>query len=163
MLRNKHGQMTTGGIVMLAMAIIIGSVLAVAVATEQATLTTTREIALYDFTDSAVNGTYNLVGQAVSNFVASNATAAGTVIGAGNYTINNYQNVDGEYTATITVNVPTATADEFGWNWIVNYTYEPTGYNQDAASRGIARLPLLFFILAILAAAVIGIRSWITR
>ena len=160
---NIKAQLNTGGIVLLAITLIIGAVFAIEIATQQSVMTTTRTVVNGTF-DASANGTFvpNSGAQAITGFTATNGTNVGIVIGAGNYTITNHQNVDDSYVATILVDVPTATADEFAHTWYVSYTYEPQGYNEDTAARTIVGLPLLFFILALMAAALIGLRSWIT-
>lgn len=161
---NNRGQLTMGGIVVLAMALILGGVFAVAIADNQAVLTTTRDVV--NVSQTSTTGNYSLLGQATSNFVAFNSTNAtgaageGVQIGAGNYSTTNYVNINQVMTSRVGVN---ATTEFSNANWLVSYTYEPLGYNTDASSRTVAALPLLFFTIIVLLVAFGGIKEWLGK
>lgn len=153
---NNKGAMSIGTIVILAVTIILGAVFANSIADSQSTLTTTVTIANQTISGSN-STTTNLDGQAISDVVVYNGTA---LVPSTNYTVSDLQSVNGQYRATFTPN--SAPAHDFeGYNWNISGTLEPIGYNQDAGSRGIGGLPLLFFVLGVLATAFLGVKDWI--
>lgn len=127
--------------------IIVGVVLFQSSAQEVGKITTTESIVNQTLTATA-SSTQNLNGQAVIG-TATVTNTSGTAINTGLYTISNNQVVNGELTATITIN---ATGDEVGNEWYLSYDYEPLGYIS-GASRSIALLIPIFFALALLLVA----------
>ena len=149
---------TVGLIITLFILVILGTVFAVAIANEAAVLSETQSVVNQTITMPNNGTSINLNGQALQgNLVLLNATSNAT-IPASNYTVSNYQIVDGVITATLTNN-------DAVWNGAsvkATYTYEPYGYNTSSGSRGVARMILLFFVLGIMAWAYAysGIKDW---
>lgn len=156
---NNRGELTVGSVVILAVALILGAVFAGAIADEQAKLTETRDTTNDTITAAAENQTVELDGQAVVGSVTVTNTTSDDV--SDQFTVlNNQINDNGDLTAQLETD---AGANEAGNSVNTTYTYEPLGYNSETSARTVATLPLLFFVLAVLGVAVLGIREWINR
>lgn len=156
---NKKGQLSLGGVVLLAFVLILGAIFIGAIANETSPLTTTQSETNDTVTFPNNGSTLTLNGQALVGSLVAHNTTDGAVIPATNYTTTDLVQVGGEYRLVLTNN------DE-AWNGLdvnLSYTYEPVGYNRDSGARGVAPLPLLFFAFALFAAAAFGVREWINQ
>ena len=139
-----------GLIVMVFITVIVGVLLFQVVSQEVGTATSTDAVVNETLTSTA-SSVNNLLGQAVDGSVTVvNATGGGIILST-LYTVADNQIVDGDLTATFTVN---ATGEDVGEVWHLSYTYEPDGY-LSGASGSLALLIPIFFALAILLVAMI--------
>ena len=99
--------------------------------------------------------TITLVGRSVSDVIVQNTTTKTLKFAAGNWTIaNNVILSDGTLGAKLTVN---SDQDDWGSNATaknITYMYQPLGYVDDAASRSIVDLIVIFAALAIVVFAI---------
>jgi len=146
MMKNNKGQMMVGGLIMIAIAAIVGVILLVGSAQNVGEATNTVSVVNLTIAVPANGGVYNFTDyRAVSSgFVAINGTG-GETIGSGNYTIADNQVVDGDLAATLTVD----DAEYQSINWNVSFTGQPTGYIDNAGGRAIAKIIIIFFALSI--------------
>lgn len=155
---NIKGQLGVGTIIVTAIALIAGVIFFQSIAQQVGSSTSTVAVA-NETLDSVVNGTsqYLTNYRALSDVVILNATDPSgftpnaTVIGSGNYTVTN--NVIDPTTGGLSVQItPDATA---GWTsaWQVSGTGQKPDYIADAGGRSMASLIVIFFALALVAAA----------
>lgn len=146
---NKKGSaVNIGGIILLFVGIIVALTLFVASSQQ-----ITNVVDLSVVTNSTITFPTNttaiaLNGQAVSNFVALNATS-GTVVPSTNYTITNYAISS---TGTLQSTIVGVGANPYAGKSVnVSYTYEPLGYAKESATRTITELIVILSALAIAA------------
>jgi hypothetical protein len=129
---NNKGQMNQiGGLILLAITLIVGAILLVGAAQNTGTVTKTESLANYSLT-KVVNGTsqYITTYKAISSVVVINETN-GVVIGAGNYTITNYV----PYNGGVAIKIEPAAAVAWQTAWKVSGTVEPLTYATDGGAR----------------------------
>jgi hypothetical protein len=114
-------------------------------------LTNTVTASNITFTAPAAAGTTTLLGQAASSVVVTNATG-GETVPATNYTISNYQVVNGDLRAVYTQNAGPYASKSLN----ISYVYEPTGYPRDTGSRAVIQLVLIMAALMIAVVAIKG-------
>jgi hypothetical protein len=149
---NNKGQMNMiGGLVMLAIAIIVGTILLQGSAQNIGGVVNTVTVANISLGAKVVNQTAQYITgyKALSNVVVINETN-GVVIGAGNYTLTNNVVYNGQETVKI---VPDTTA-EFKSIWKVSGTGQPLTYASDGGSRSVTSLIVVLMALALASVAV---------
>lgn len=136
-----------GLLIAIAVVAIVAVVLMTASAQNLEVVRNTHDVA--NATQANANATYNFSGcQAISSVVAYNSTDD-VIIGSGNYTVTNYQVVNGEVVAQLEVGAEIEwQGDAPAGNWNLSYTCEPYGY-ADSGGRTIAGLIIIFGMLAI--------------
>lgn len=158
---NNKGEVDVGQMFLLAVGLILVAVFAVSIATQQSPLTTTQSVSNQTVTFPSVNSTLTLNGQAVVGSVVATNASGGELISSGNYSTTDFVQVGGQYRTILTLlDAGVAYAGE---SVNLSYAYEPVGYNQDSGSRGIAGLPLLFWVIGGLAFAFLGVKEWIEK
>ena len=154
---NKSAQLGLGAVMLMFIGIIVGIALIGSVADNQATLTNLQSVTNQTVTFPENGSTLTLNGQALEGSITAVNASDGTAIGAGNFSTANFVSSGTGYALVLTV-----LDEEYAESSVnLSYSYQPVGYNPDSGSRGIARLPLLFFAFIILAGAVVGIREWL--
>lgn len=144
-MNSKGESLTVGTFVLLAVAVIVALTLLTGgisqgVSTLSNTVTVTDQaVAL----PAALNTAVTLKGQAVSGVVLTNTS--GFVISSGNYTVSNRVLSNGALIATIDLDV----AGYNGTNALIDYVYEPFGYDTNGGGRVIAGLIIIFAALAV--------------
>lgn len=157
---NKKGEITTGYIIVLAIALIFGLVMIVPIGQNTGTLTNIGNSSNVSFTMPANGTTADLVacGQLntsnvevynVTRLVASNVTTA-------NYTITQAAGTTGYITTRITCNQLGGANYFCGYSALATCQFEPFGYNHDASSRSIAGLILIMVCIVLIA---VGLRK----
>ncbi len=153
---NNKGQGQVGMFIMVAIAVIVGTILLVASAQEVGKSTDTIAVVNYSL-DGVTNGTQINITEYkfISGVTVINETH-GNAIGAGNYTITNnvIDPVSGDLKVTID---PTVSDPEDGWNWKASFTAQPLGYITDSGGRSIAGLIIIFFALLVAIIALIPV------
>jgi len=150
----RKGQVEIGGLIILAVAIIIGLVMITdGISEPVAAITQTVNIVNTTYTAPAAAGSsINLVGQAYTSVIVTNATS-GTLIPATNYTITNRVVRDGGLVTTLTANA----GNSLGWHGKginISATVEPFGYDTNGGSRAITSLIVIFAAIALVVTAV---------
>lgn len=150
---NKLGQVNVGGLIAIAVTIIVGAVLLVAVAGQVGTTSNTITDTNASFTAPAVSEVIDLTGmELIGTPVVINATG-GETISSGNYTI------DEGVSATTSVKTirytSTATSEYAEQPIFITYTYGADGYIADASARSIVSLILIFMALGIAMVALV--------
>lgn len=138
-----------GGLVMLAMAIIVGAILLQGSAQNINDVVNKVSVANQSF-GVATNGTavtYNY--KTLSDVVIVNYSN-GAVVPSNNYTVSNGVVSNGAVVSTIT---PNASAAYRGYSWNVTYTAEPVAYG-DSGSRAMTNLIVILMGLALAAVAI---------
>lgn len=155
---NKKGieNIGIGGIIIVAVAILVGLVILQQSATNVAVLTNevTNINQTIAFPSNVTTSFTALSGQAARNVIVTNATN-GAIVASANYTIQNYVvNTQGALEARIRGNsVP---GDRYnGQNVNITYTYEPYGYDTNGGGRAIAGLIIIFFAIGIAITALV--------
>jgi hypothetical protein len=151
---NKKAQVQIGALITLAIALIVGLVLiADGISEPIAAVTQTTTVSNVTYTAPAAAGSsINLVGQAYTNVIVTNATS-GTLIPASNYTITNRVVNNGMLVTTLTANA----GNSLGWHGKginVSATVEPFGYDTNSGNRAIISLILVLAAIALVAASV---------
>ncbi len=146
---NKKGQIGIGTIILAFTIIIVGVALFVVVAQQTGEITSTIELENQSLVTVAVNDTPYVITncRVISGAVFFNET--GDVAITGTATIANNVVTNGALTVTVTPDV----AEDEQNIWTVDATCQPLDYISDAGSRGITKLIVIFFALAIAVAA----------
>lgn len=145
---NNKGEVEIGQIILLFVGIIVALVLFVAASQQITTVVDLSVVTNSTITFPTNTTALALNGQAVSNFVALNATSA-VVVPSTNYTITNYAISN---TGTLQATIIGLGANPHGGKTVnVSYTYEPLGYAKESASRTITELIVILSALAIAA------------
>lgn len=149
---NTKGQMQgMGQFLLLFIALVVGlSLLSGGIYENIGATTLTRTEVNDSLTVPTAGSSTNLKGQAAYSITVINATN-GAVIPTSNYTVTNYQVVNGVLTSTFTNNE----ADNNGLTFNVTYTYEPDGYATSTGARSMINLIAIFSVLALVAAAIV--------
>lgn len=140
-----------GVIIMVFIAIIVGTILMIGSAQNIHPFRNTVPVANDSVSSAATATAVNLQGQAATDVVVYNGTND-LILLAGNYTVLNNQVVDGSLTATFNA---TGTGIYLGQDWNVSYTSEPDGYSNNAGARSIAGVIIIFFAIAIAFIAIV--------
>ena len=148
-----------GGIVIAALAVLIGLALWPAFSPNigQMTQTFTAQNQTMVMPAAGATSELTMCGQKAltsTYFVITNATT-GVLVPSGNYTISQSVGTDGYLAAKITT-VQSLSASK---NINVSCAYQPKGYLEDGANRSIVGLIALAFTLLILVAAIPNIRN----
>jgi hypothetical protein len=169
-MKNK-GQLGAGGMVMLAFGLIIGIAFLVAIAEQQSILTDKSVISNQSISTTLayeeaeeVNETIKFTIYSQSDWKKIDCPLTSVVMrnGVGDTLTLTTDYVLNASEGTFTLVNTTSTVPSKTLNLTyADYTFCQDGYNTDASSRGIGRLPTLFFALALLAFAALGIREWI--
>ena len=167
---DKKGQLGVGGIVVLAMGIIVALVLSQQIFNQQSIMTSkiSVEDELIDISPArlsggAINETYPFT---VTNYPSGWKVTECPLTGV------TYGNASTDFTSTTdyTFNTSsgvlllknTATVNQSSNSTYIDYTYCPDGYNKDSSSRSIAGLIGLFAALGLVAWVIsTGVRNWI--
>ncbi|GAH44054.1 unnamed protein product [marine sediment metagenome] len=142
---NKKAEMGVGMIIMIAITAIVGAILLVGSAQNLHPFRNTVDVANDSVSSANTATAVNLQGQAASSMVVYNGTDD-AIIPATNYTILNYQVVNGVLTATVNAS---AAPEYLPYAWNVSYTSEPDGYSTSAGARSMGQIILIFFGLGI--------------
>ena len=150
--KGADGMGGVGGLVMLAILIIVGAILLQASAQNISTVVNTQA-----FTNTSLGVASNSTTVYLTDYKAVNSpivtnVSNGVVIAAGNYTITN--NVP--YNGGVAVSVLPKTAADSGFSgveWYISGTGEPTAY-ADSAGRSLSTLIIILMGLALAAIAV---------
>jgi len=145
---NKKGQLGVGGLIMIAIGVIVGSIFLVAVAQSVGETTNTVDL---------VNGSYTATANGevfyVTNYKAINdisiMDAGGETITSGNYTAEN----DAVYNGALAVKITVDDAAFESQEWLISGTAEPLTYISDSGGRAMSSLIVVMFALAVLAIA----------
>jgi len=145
---NNKGEVEIGSFILLFVGIIVAIVLFIAASQQLTTVVDLSVVTNSTITFPTNTTALALNGQAVSNFVALNATSA-VLVPTTNYTITNYVISN---TGTLQATIIGLGANPHGGKSVnVSYTYEPLGYAKESASRTIAELIVILSALAIAA------------
>ena len=138
-----------GGLIMLAIAIIVGAILLQGSAQNTADVVNTKTLSNHSLA-TVVNGTAQYIEgyKDISNVVVLNQTGT-QVIGAGNYTITNNVPYNGGVAIKIVPETPAAYQNA----WRVSGTVQSTAY-ADSAGRSLTNLIIVMAALAMVAVAV---------
>ena len=148
--KKAEADLSVGGVIIIAIAAIVGLILLQATAQYVGDVTNTVDVVNETLLSS--NGTTlaliaQFQGKSVSDVVISNGSG-GFVISSGNYTIYNNQVINGVETAGI--NVSASIADGLQTQaWNASYTFQPTTYDTNSGGRAVAGLIVIFFAIAI--------------
>jgi len=138
-----------GGLIMLAIAVIVGAILLAGSAQNISTVVNTQELNNHSLA-TVVNGTAQYITgfKSISDVVVLNQTGT-QVIGAGNYTLTN--NVP--YNGGVAIMIVPETPDAYKNAWRVSGTVQPTAYG-DAGARSMTSLIIIMMAMAIAAIAI---------
>lgn len=154
---NKKGQSAViGGLIMLAIAIIVGAVLLQSSAQNIESVVNIQRLDNHSLT-TVVNGTAQYITgfKAITGATVYNQTA-NIPIGAGNYTITNHVVYNGQEAIKI---VP-ATSANYKNAWLISGDVEPLAYS-DGSTRSITNLIIILMALALAVVAIsYGIKSY---
>lgn len=146
---DKRGEFNIGGLLLVFIGVIVAIVLFQASAQNVTTVINTANVVNASVTFPTNTTALVLQGQAVSNVVIVNATAAGDQVPASNFTITNYGlSNTGTLQATIIAVGPSAFQ---GKAVNISYVSEPLGYAKESSSRQVVGLIALLSALAIAA------------
>jgi hypothetical protein len=174
---NTRGQLNVGGIVMLAVAIILGAVFMVSIANNQTILTDAQDVTDESFSltncytsDNQVNESNSDCNQTLNNVPSS------WQVGDSTYDVFDVTITNSTGTLTLTADTDyelfggtgviqylnTTTTEALGGNvTLTDYSYYDVGYNKDSGARGLAGTFTLFFAFIVLGVAILGIREWL--
>jgi hypothetical protein len=141
-----------GGLVMLAIALIVGAILLQGSAQNVSSVVNTNTIANQSLGVASNSTTVYLTNmKAISGVTVTNGTT-GVTIGSGNYTITNNVVYNGALAVSV---LPKSPADGglTGYTWYINGVAEPTAY-ADSAGRSLTNLIIILMALAMVAIAV---------
>jgi hypothetical protein len=148
----KGTMVGVGGLIMLAIAIIVGAIMLQGSAQNIDTVVNTQTVTNASLGVASNSTTVYLTDyKAINNPVVTNASN-GVVIAAGNYTLTN--NV--VYNGALAVSVLPKTAADSGFSgatWYISGTGEPTAY-ADSGARSMSTLILVMMALSIAAIAI---------
>lgn len=151
--------MNVGGLILIAIAVIVGLILLQASAQNIGDVTNTISVANQSET-LAANGESIYIEEyrALSNVVIINSTGE-EVIGAGNYTVTN--NVINPTTGALSTQITTDDAEYAEETVGVSGTAQPLTYDNSSGGRAIAGLIVLLMALAIMLVVVAGgVKGW---
>ncbi len=176
---NDKGQLTLGAVLMLVMTLVLGAVFISSISDSQNVLTDAQSVVnesfsltiCYDNTGlTEVNVTKVSCNQTLENIPSNwqvgdsgydvfavsvtNTTLPVIVLTEG----TDYNLYGG--TGIIQYLNTTPTVGLTGNVTLTSYSFYDVGYNKDAGARGIMRLPLIFFAIALLAAAAYGVKEY---
>jgi hypothetical protein len=146
----SRGQMAIGGLVLLAVTLIVGVVLLQGSAQNLGPVTNTVSVANTSLA-TVVNGTaqYLTAYKSLTNVVVYNETGD-VLITAGNYTVTNNVVYNGQLAVKI---VPETSAD-LKSAWLVSGTAQLPGYASDSGSRSMAGIIIILMAVALAVFAV---------
>jgi len=151
---NNKGQAAVqiGGLIMLAIAVIVGAILLQASAQNVGEVTNTISIANQSIS-TVVNGTAQYLTniKSISGVVVLNETG-NVVVSATNFTITN--NFINPSTGALSVKILPAAGDDYISAWQISGTAEPLTY-ADSGGRSMATLIIILMALALLSVAVV--------
>lgn len=179
---NKKGELTTGGVVLIFVGIIVGIVLISAIAGYQNQVTALQSVT-DETTDLSATGCLTSDGQVNESNSACNLTATHwydsgdwresesqcylSSVTVGNSTTDLTSATDYNLYASSglvqMLNTTETTNSSFGNDVLVDYSFCSEGYNKDGSSRSVAGLWTLFAALALVAFVLFGIREWINQ
>jgi len=143
---NKKAQMGLGVFLMVFIAVIVGLALFLTIAQTTGSATATSTATNVTYTAPANGARIDLTGQdLLSTPVVHNATT-GTVILAGNYTIDEIVSTS---TGVKTISLQVDSTDQQSLDWNVSYTYGADGYVNSSGARAMVSLIAIFFALAV--------------
>lgn len=146
---NKNGQMGVGGLIVIAITIILGAIFLQAIAQSVGDSTNTVAVANESLATVANGTTQYLDYRALSSVVIYNATSD-TLMDPSNYTVTN--NVVNPTTGAISVSIlPHYASAAYVSAWEVSGTAQPTTYIAESGGRAMASLIVVMFALAVLA------------
>lgn len=151
---NKKGQeLNIGGLIMVAIAVIVGAILFTAVAGFIGQTTTTGS-ENNTYTPAADGSSIDLLGQELLSTPIVINQSSGNVSCADNYTIA--EGVSPRTgTKRIIMTTPTGNDESLCTVLNISYDYAPEGYIDDSAGRAVAPLILIFMALAIAITALV--------
>jgi hypothetical protein len=149
----EKGQMgMVGGLIMLAMAMIVGVILLQGSAQNIDSVVNTRTVTNLSLGVASNATTVYLTDyKAINSPVVTNASN-GVVIAAGNYTLTNNVPYNGGVAVSVLPKTP-ADSGFSGVTWYISGTGEPTAY-ADSAGRSLTNLIIIMMALALVAIAV---------
>ena len=147
---NNKGQIAIGGLIILAITVIVGAILLQGAAQNVGTVVNTYDIANQSIS-TVVNGTAQYITncRALSSVVLYNETND-VLVGSGNYTITNNVVNNGALAVQI---LPEATA-AYKSAWQVSGTCQPLTYDDNAGSRTMSSLVILMMAMAVASVAI---------
>jgi len=147
---NKRGQVEVGGLIVLAIAVIVGVILLQASAQQVGTVTNTVAVANTSLA-TVVNGTdqYLTDYRALSDVVVYNETGD-TLVGSGNYTVTN--NV--VYNGALAVQIDVDASADVKSAWLVSGTAQPLTYEPTSGGRALTSLIIIMMAIAIVAVVI---------
>lgn len=163
MLKDKRGT-SVGAIVMVFIAVIVGLALITGngIAGNVAASTKTQSSVNHSVTSGASAGlSVELHGSDIVGTPTVINGSSGTVILGNNFTFVQGIGADGQTALLMKTNAGAVTSGFAGKTINVTYTYEPDGYIKDAGARGIYDIVVVFSVLLIAVAALLGIKKGI--
>lgn len=144
--------MGIGGLIIIAITIILGAIFLQAIAQSAGESTNTVTIANKSLTSVVNNTAQYLDYRALSNVVVYNATS-NTLMHSSNYTVTN--NVVHPTTGALSVRiVPHYASTAYVSAWKVSGTAQPTTYIAESGGRAMTNLIVIMFALAVLAVVI---------